>query len=756
MRERARQLAVGGLDRVLAARGFQGDEAQRARGVLVDWARTRARAQRGRRAIAAGLRVLISRPGRAELQPFELLLAGPGEITVEVLASAISPGTERAQWLRLPNAQPPLPFEPGYSGAGRVLAVGRGVRGFAEGDLVAVPRARHASIVNVPAEWAVPVPDGVPPEQAALAYLAIISGYGVRRAGPVAGETVCVIGIGPIGALAIRLAALQEPAELVAVARTRRREEGALRGGASRLVTAGEPLGGIGAAAVIEATGDPDAIGAALEAARPGATVVSLGSPRGVSADAGIDSIQAKGLRLVGAHVSSLATLANRTGADPFGEIARLFLEAVSEDRVEAADLAGEAVDPREVGHFYRRLAAGDTGEAHLDWTLVPRSDRVRSVRRLALPRLRAEPAAFAPPGQPRAGEVAAPLRFAVIGCGDIGFANARAISQAAGAELALAHDASEPLAAAVADSFGGDVVPSVEAALDPSRADAVFLSVPHDLHAPLAAQAARAGLHVVVEKPLSTDLASGREAVAAAAAAGVRLSVCFSYRYHRAVQAARVLVEAGALGELRGVNVVFHTDKPASYWHGGFSGRAPSDWRASRARAGGGVLIMNLTHYVDLVRYLTGAEPLTVSGVERTDRGAEVEDSVALAIGWSDGAVGTISGSASTRGTPPNRFELWGDAGTLVLEPAPAIHTERVVDGVEPGAWTPLASEDERDVRCEFVERFAHAVAAGEQPDVSAADGLAVQAFVDAAYAAAASGERVAVEPAGGAGWAR
>jgi predicted dehydrogenase len=286
---------------------------------------------------------------------------------------------------------------------------------------------------------------------------------------------------------------------------------------------------------------------------------------------------------------------------------------------------------------------------------------------------------------------------------------------------------------------------------MDPARVDAVFISVPHDMHAPLVVQAAETGLHVVVEKPLAVDLPTAREAAAAAAHAGVELSVCFAFRYHSAVQAARTLFQAGALGALRGVTLVVHADKPQSYWLGGFSGRAMSDWRARRERAGGGVLMMNLIHYVDVVRHITGAEPATVMGVERIEEGAEVENAVALSVGWGDGAIGTLSASASTRGAPPNRFELWGELGTVRLEPDATAYTERAVQGIDPGAWIPLGVKGVGNVdlalRRVYVERFAAAIAADGPPDVTAADGLAVQAFVDAAYRAVEGGHAAAVE---------
>ncbi|MFP5362552.1 MAG: Gfo/Idh/MocA family oxidoreductase [Thermoleophilia bacterium] len=745
MRDRLKHVAVAGLDRILTAQGLADAELELARSDAVQLARVRVASFKRRRPVVKAVRVVVTRPGRAELRPTEVALAGPGEVTVELLASAISAGTERAQWLRLPHAQPKLPFVPGYSGAGRVLATGADVAGLEPGMLVAVARARHASAVTVPAAWATPVPEGVRVQDAALVYLAIIAGYGVRRAGPLDGQPLCVVGAGPIGALAQRLAQLQGAGPVTVVATSRRREAAALRGGADRFLTADERTRDIEAAAVIEATGDPDALALAAAAARRNGVVVLLGSPRGITRDASLAEIQSRRLRLVGAHVSALATEARQAPGDPFAQLAEAFLDAVAAGRLDPSDLAGDPFDPREIGLLYRGLARGDVAAAHLDWTCLPRAERVRRQRPLALPQLRPAAAApIAPPPMPAAPVTSGALRFSLIGCGDIGLLNARAVAAAANAELTLCHDASPALAAAAAARHGGEVAATLEQALDPARVDVAFISVPHDLHAPLVERAAEAGLHVVVEKPLGVDLAAAERAIAATAAAGVTLSVCHAYRYEATVRTARRLVAAGAVGALGGVAVVFHADKPASYWHGGFSGRAASGWRQSRERAGGGVLIMNLLHYLDLTAHVTGLQPAWVAGVARTPRGAEVEDGVALSVGFDGGAVGSFAASATTRGRPANRFELWGDVGTLRLSPDAAVYTERALDGIPTGRWAPLDVGAGVDLRRVFVERFVDALLSGRTPDVTAADGLAVQVFVDAAYRSIEAGRPV------------
>jgi predicted dehydrogenase len=292
-------------------------------------------------------------------------------------------------------------------------------------------------------------------------------------------------------------------------------------------------------------------------------------------------------------------------------------------------------------------------------------------------------------------------------------------------------------------------VAPTLSDALDRERVDAVVLSVPHDLHLPMIEAAAAAGLHIVVEKPLARDLPSARAALQAAEKFNVRLSTCFPYRYVAAPAAALRLVQAGALGSFSGAAVVFHADKPQSYWHGGFSGRTSSDWRATLERSGGGVMIMNLTHYVDLVRHLTGCEAAEVHAVATIRAGQEVEDQIAVSVQFDGGAVGTFIGSASTRGEPSCRFEIWGEHGTLQFEPEGRIYTERAVSGLLTGRWNMLPT-NEVEVRTAFFEQFADAVLEGREPDVTPADGLAVQAFVDAVYRSVRSGRSEPVEPVG------
>jgi len=150
--------------------------------------------------------------------------------------------------------------------------------------------------------------------------------------------------------------------------------------------------------------------------------------------------------------------------------------------------------------------------------------------------------------------------------------------------------------------------------------------------------------------------------------------------------------------------------------------------------------MIMNMTHFVDLLRLLSGSEITQVHAVSNFAPGLDVEDQFAATICFEGGAQGTLVGSASTRGVPESRIEIWGEHGTVELGSIARIYTERAVPGLLTGRWNelPIGDVDERTI---FVEHFAASVLDKREPDVTATDGLAVQAFVDAAYRSVASG---------------
>lgn len=339
-------------------------------------------------------------------------------------------------------------------------------------------------------------------------------------------------------------------------------------------------------------------------------------------------------------------------------------------------------------------------------------------------------------------------LRVALVGCGERGEGCSTAIARTSNMRLALTMDAEPARAEDLARRFNVPWTASFEEVLASDSVDAVVICTPHHLHAGQVAAAAGAGKHVIVEKPIATSLDSAVMAVEAARRTGVHVSVNLSYRYFPHIQEARSLIKAGVLGDLFGVSLVFQTERFSDYWEG-HTGRTASDWRMRRELSGGGILINVLFHHLDLMRFLPGEEIVEVACTHATlENPGEVEDSVALWVRYERGAVGTVNASTCVRGADVVEFRLWGRDGHLSLTPPFQFYSLRIVDGRRPGRWHAVAGRRgvrQRDV--EYFERTARCILKGDPPEVTAGDGLAVQALTDAAYRSAQTGQAVRVE---------
>jgi UDP-N-acetyl-2-amino-2-deoxyglucuronate dehydrogenase len=285
-----------------------------------------------------------------------------------------------------------------------------------------------------------------------------------------------------------------------------------------------------------------------------------------------------------------------------------------------------------------------------------------------------------------------------------------------------------------------------VDELLSRDDVDAVLISVPHYLHAPLTIQAARHGKHVMVEKPMATSLSDADDMIAACQEAGVKLSVIYCQRYLPYVQKAKMLIEQGALGRLLGINLIHYLDKPVGYWTGGRTGRVATDWRTSREKSGGGILVFNLVHYLDLIRYLTGLEVSRVYGEFGTfDSPVETEDTISINLRYvnpqdsEDGQIiGNIAAASCVRGSilAHQQLRIWGTEGQIIVGEPFQFYSLHQVDDCNPGEWHTLSEWEWGVERREYVQQFANAVLRGEKPAIDGYDGRAVQAIVDAAYA--------------------
>lgn len=334
-------------------------------------------------------------------------------------------------------------------------------------------------------------------------------------------------------------------------------------------------------------------------------------------------------------------------------------------------------------------------------------------------------------------------LLFGLIGCGEIGLQNAQAIVEAEKAELMMCADINLEMARDLGKRYHIPHTSESGQVFSSTEVDAVFICTPPFTHAPLTIEAARHGKHVVTEKPMSVTLAEADQMIAACQATGVKLAVCFCLRYRAEIQQAKALVEKGILGKVLGVQITFHHDREETYWTGGHSGRVRTDWRGDPKKSGGGVLVANVLHYLDLVRYLTGLGVRQVCNQYATlSIPVMVEDSLSLTCVYENGAIGNVSASMCVLGTEYLfDFRIWGTEGHLSLASPMRFYSLRTVDGYAPGRWHRIKGKG-IDERTAFVDRFVESVLDDGPLPASGEDGRAMQAIIQAAYTSGHTGK--------------
>ncbi|MFG1905617.1 zinc-binding alcohol dehydrogenase [Kribbella sp. NPDC048928] len=310
----------------------------------------------------------------------------PGSILAKAGVTMVSAGTEVANYLGRTTERPPErdePYYPGYSFAGEVLAVGKGMERFGPGDRITGPLP-HASIVLEarPERLAriTRIPDGVSDRTAAFSQLSCIALNGVRKASLQLGDRVAVVGAGLVGLLAARLARLSGGHPVVSYDLVAERRAKALEFGMAAAIdpasgTADRETAAIapgGFDVVIEATGAASAFVPALQLAAQGARVILLGSTRGiVEGFSPYAEAHRKGLSIIGAHVWTAPTHA--TVHDKWTEPANraVLLSLMAEGSFDVTSLVTHEVAPSEAGAVFAGLAAEPENYVgvEIDWT---------------------------------------------------------------------------------------------------------------------------------------------------------------------------------------------------------------------------------------------------------------------------------------------------------------------------------------------------------------------------------------------------
>ena len=253
-------------------------------------------------------------------------------------------------------------------------------------------------------------------------------------------------------------------------------------------------------------------------------------------------------------------------------------------------------------------------------------------------------------------------MKFAIVGCGVIGRIHAHVIQELKDATLAAAVDNNPQKLRAVMDDFHCDGYTDLSEALRRSDIDAVSICVPSGLHGKIAAEAARMGKHVLMEKPIDVSLEAADQTIDVCERHHVKLGVVFQHRFDTAVIALKQAVSAGALGRINFANARTCWYRDNNYYQEG--------WRGTLKLDGGGALINQSIHYIDLLQYIAG-EVESVCGKCDTllHRSIEGEDIGCAMLRFKSGAIGTIEGTTLAYGDRTTELNLFGETGSVRIE---------------------------------------------------------------------------------------
>jgi UDP-N-acetyl-2-amino-2-deoxyglucuronate dehydrogenase len=253
-------------------------------------------------------------------------------------------------------------------------------------------------------------------------------------------------------------------------------------------------------------------------------------------------------------------------------------------------------------------------------------------------------------------------IHVGILGGGNISETHARAARETEGVEVAAVYGHNREKAARLGQLYGGKVYEELQAFLEHKPLDIVLIGSPSGLHAEQGIAAAQRGLHVLVEKPIDITTKRVDGLIDECSRAGVKLGVFFQDRVAPQIRKLKEFVEAGRLGKLILVSGRVKWYRPSDYY-------GNSGWRGTWALDGGGALMNQGVHTVDLLLFLLGDVERVSAKAITALHNIEVEDTVVATLEFANGAIGTLEAATSVYPGYRRRVELTGTEGTLILE---------------------------------------------------------------------------------------
>ncbi|MBT3376846.1 MAG: Gfo/Idh/MocA family oxidoreductase [Lentisphaerae bacterium] len=338
-------------------------------------------------------------------------------------------------------------------------------------------------------------------------------------------------------------------------------------------------------------------------------------------------------------------------------------------------------------------------------------------------------------------------LRFGLVGLGLVGPAHARSLAELADADLTIACDICEERVRAFADEYGCDWTTDINDVLSRGDIDVVSVTTPQFTHHDLAIASAKAGKHVIVEKPIDINTGRAQEIIDVCHAQGVKLGVIFQSRWKKSFVCLKEAVEAGQLGRLLLGDAYIKWFRPQEYYDS-------SAWRGKWETEGGAALINQSSHTIDTLQWIMGpVESLFAYFTTTPVHNIEADDLGVATLKFKNGALGVIEGATALRPGLPERLEVHGEKGTVIIEGGAIKLWD--VEGMDEGEMKEEAEEpvgtgasDPMAFPISWhkaqIQDMIDAIRDDREPKVNGEEGLRALRIIEAIYKSGRSGVEV------------
>ncbi|GIP38093.1 oxidoreductase [Paenibacillus sp. J31TS4] len=338
------------------------------------------------------------------------------------------------------------------------------------------------------------------------------------------------------------------------------------------------------------------------------------------------------------------------------------------------------------------------------------------------------------------------PFKTAIVGCGKIFPMHATSVRLSEMAELVAVCDIKEDRAKKAAQEYNCRYYTDYDQMLKEADIDVVQICTPHNTHAPLTIAAAKAGKHVLTEKPMSISVEDARAMIETCEENGVTLGVIFQNRYNPGSQLIKSALEDGSLGQVLGGKCSVTWKRTDDYY-------SKSDWKGTWAQEGGGVLIDQAIHTMDLLRWFVGDEIEYVDAQmgNRAHERIEVEDSVEGVVKYRNGVFTGFYAINYYSYDAPVEIELHCVKGTakMVADRATITYNDGTVitrdknpnDTIDYGEGVKIywGVSHSKQIRA-----FYQSLATGEKPFIDGREAFKTQEMIASIYRSAKEGKRV------------